>query len=225
MLAYFLVCLPWLASTHATQVADLRFGHAQVEQFMRDRPEVKPVLIKEVALRNQLEKGFGGLETGFRVHWDNREPEIREADYRQRYKEEPARVCVSKAPHASGSDKCVKLLIELEHAKNDNRFTAYRRMAFLGQVSREDYARSATHMEFNSVQRAREFFKQHPLLPSEAGSDYNWVLQFPTDFSDYLKSFSDADGPEVSLVEYYRQDYDKLVALRKDDPLKMIPTR
>ena len=98
-------------------------------------------------------------------------------------------------------------------------------MAFFGQMSREDYARSNTYLEFQSVQRAREFFKQHPLPPSEAGSDYNWLLRFPTEFSDYLASFSDSDGPDVSLVEYHRQQYDKLVSQRKYDVLKMIPMR
>ena len=123
MLPYCFICLHWLASTQATQLADLAFGHAQVEQFMRDRPGVRTVLIKEAALRNHLAKGFGGLETGFRVYWDNREPEVREADYTPRYGDKPARVRVSKARSESGSDKCVTLVIELEHAKGENRIT------------------------------------------------------------------------------------------------------
>jgi hypothetical protein len=232
MLTYCLIIVPWLACTQVTQEAslrkaqeaDLKFGQAQLEQFMRDRPEVRHVLIRQVALRNQLERGFGGLETGFRVYWDNGEPEVREADYRQRHGEEPARIRVSKSPFGSGSDKCVTLLIELEHAKGDNRGTAIRRMAYFGQMSREDYARSMTHIEFQSVQRAREFFKQHPLPPSEGGSDYKWLLQFPTEFSEYLKSLSGSDDPDVNLVEYYRQSYDKLVSQRKYDMLKMIPS-
>jgi hypothetical protein len=225
MLAYCFICLHWLASMQATQVADLAFGHAQVEQFMRDRPEVKPVLVKEVALRNQLERGFGGLETGFRVYWNNREPGVRLADYRPRYNEAPARVRITKDPLVSGADKCVKLVMELEHAKSDNRYTAIQRMAYFGQMSREDYARSNTYLEFLSVQRARKFFQQHPLPPSEAGSSYKWLLRFPTEFSDYLKSLSDGGGPDVNLVEYHRQEYDKLVSHRELDPMKMIPTR
>jgi hypothetical protein len=225
MLGYCLIFFYWLASMQAAQTADLAFGHAQLEQFMQDRPEVRPVLIKEVALRNQLEKGFGGLVTGFRVYWDNREPEVRYADYRLRQDKEPARVRVSKAEFRSGSDKCVSLMIELEHAKRDNLFTAYRRMAYFGHLSREDYARRMTYVEFQSAQRAREFFKQHPLSPSHAGSNYKWLLQLPTEFSDYLKSFTDGDGPDVNLVESWRQDYDKLVSRRKYDVLKMIPTR
>src|SRR5262249_6630761 len=100
-----------------------------------------------------------------------------------------------------------------------------RRMAFLGQMSREDYARSCTYMEFQSVQRAREFFRQHPLSPSNAGSDYNWLLRFPTEFSDYLRSFSDSNSHNVNLVEDWRRDYDKLVSHRRHDVSKMIPTR
>jgi hypothetical protein len=119
----------------------------------------------------------------------------------------------------------VTLVIELEHAKGDNHFTAISRMAYFGQMSREDYARSMTHVEFQSVQRAREFFKRHPLPSSEAGSSYNWLLRFPTEFSDYLKSFSESDSRNVNLLEHYRQSYDKLVSQRKYDALKMIPTR
>ena len=224
MLTFCFICLPWLVNVQATQLADLAFGRAQVEQFMRDRPEVRSVLIKEVALREHLERGFGSLETGFHVCWDNREPEVREADYRQRYDEEPARVRVSKKPFGSGSDKCVTLVIELEHSKNDIRSTANSRMAYFGQMSREDYARSSTYLEFLSVQRARKFFQQHPLPPSEAGSDYKWLLRVPTEFSDYLKSFSDSDSHNVNLLEDWRQEYDKLVSQRKYDPMKMIPT-
>ena len=98
-------------------------------------------------------------------------------------------------------------------------------MAYFGQMNREDYAHSMTHLEFQSAQRAREFFKQHPLPPSEAGSNYNWLLRFPTEFSDYLKSFSDSDDPDVNLVESWRQGYDKLVSQRKYDVLKMIHAR
>jgi hypothetical protein len=225
MLGYSFICLHWLVSIQATQVADLAFGHAQLEQFMRDRPEVRPVLIKEVALREHLERGFGGLETGFRVYWDNREPEACESDYRVRQNEEPARIRVSKAPFGSGSDKCVALVIELEHAKSNNESIAIARMAYFGQMSREDYARSMTHVEFQSVQRARTFFKQYPLPPSEVGSYYIRYLRYPTEFSDYLRSFSDSDDPDINLVERWRRDYDKRVSQRKYDVLKTIPTR
>jgi hypothetical protein len=224
MLPYCFICLPWLASMQATQLADLAFGHAQVEQFMRDRPEVKPVLLKEAALRNQLERGFGGLETGFHVYWDNREPDLRGADYRPRHNQEPAIVRVSKKRLGSASDKCVTLVIELEHAKSEGRYTAIRRMAYLNQMSRGDYARSMTHLEFQSIQRAREFFWQHPLPPSEAGSDYNWLLKFPTEFSEYLKSFSDDKSSNVNLIESWQQDYDELISKRKYDGSDLIPT-
>jgi hypothetical protein len=223
MLAYF-ICLPFLVSVQTTP-ADLEFGRSQVEQFMRDRPEVKPVLIKETALRNHLEKGFGGLETGFRVHWENREPEKRRSEYWPRYDDAPARVRVSKAPSISGSDKCVTLVIELEHAKSETRFNAYRSMAYFDQMTREDYARTMTHLEFQSAQRAREFFKQHPLPPSEAGSDYNWLLRFPTEFSDYLKWLTESGNRNPNLVESWRKDYDKLVSQRKYDVLRNIPAR
>jgi len=225
MLNYCFICLHWLASVQAAQVADLAFGHAQVEQFMRDRPEVKSVLAKEVVLRDHLVKGFAGVETGFRVHWDNQEPEVRGANYRPRYGEEPARVRVSKARYATGADVCVTLVMELEHSKNENRLNAIQRMAYFDQMSRDDYARSMTHTEFQSAHRAREFFRQHPLPPSEAGSSYKWLMGFPSEFSDYLESLCDSNDPEESLVEYHRQAYDKLISQRKYDPLQMIPPR
>src|SRR4051794_17879561 len=105
MLPYCFISLYWLTSMQA----DLPFGHAQLEQFMRDRPEVRPVLLKELALRNHLEWGFGGLETGFRVYWESQAPELRVATYWPRYEGAPAHVRVLKGQSASGADKCVML--------------------------------------------------------------------------------------------------------------------
>jgi hypothetical protein len=169
--------------------------------------------------------GFGGLETGFRVYWDNREPETGFAQHWPHNDEMQGRVRTTKDPSVPGSDKCVMLLLELEHSKSDSRYNAMRRMAYLGQTGREDYARTNAHLEFQSVQRAREFFRQHPLPPSKTSSYYNGLLRFPTEFSDYLSSLSDGANHNPNLVEYYRQDYDKLVSQRKYDPTKMIPTR
>lgn len=224
MLGYCFICLYWLASMQVAQPADLEFGRAQVEQLMRDRPEVKPVLLKQEALRKHLERNFGGLDTGVRVRWENEEPTEVAAQFRPPSDGKPGCVQVTKDSSVSASDKCVMLVVELEHARNDKRGNAIHRMAFYGQMSREDYARSNAHLEFQSVQRAREFFRQHPLPPSKTSSYYNGLLRFPTEFSDYLKSLSDKNNPNPNLVEYYRQEYDKLVSKRKYDVLKMIPT-
>jgi hypothetical protein len=226
MLAYCFICLHWLASMQATQLADLAFGHAQLEQFMRDRPEVRLVLIKEAALRNQLERGFGGLETGLRVHWEDREVQCgRASEYWPRHNESSGRVRVTKASTVSGQDKCVMLVLELENAKSDGRYNAMLKMAWEGRMSRGDYARSNAHLEFQSIQRTREFFQHHPLPPTATSSHYNELLRFPTEFSVYLESLSDSRNVNPNLVEYWGQGYDKLISQRKDELLEMVPTR
>jgi hypothetical protein len=49
-------------------------------------------------------------------------------------------------------------------------------MAWKGKMSRRDYARSNTHLEFQSIQRTREFFRNHPLPPTATSSHYNELL-------------------------------------------------
>jgi len=191
-----------------TVTADLAFGHAQVVRLEQDRPEMTAVIQKEDALRNFLVWNFAGLDTGDRVGWDGNEPEGAPSVYLAQGKPPRDFIRITKDLNYSPEEKCVLAVFELENARSGRRATTLTRMAYSGQIGREDFARSLVHMEFLTCRRTLAFFRQNPLPHQSENYWINVFLEFPTDFSEYMDSLT--AHPDRSHLEFFRQYYDRI---------------
>jgi hypothetical protein len=199
------------------QLADLEFGHAQVEQVICDRPEMGEVINRELALRARLELGFSGLACGHRVYWDRREPPMQQSANYPAHGNDPNRVRLTNKPTLSTVDKCTLLVFELENARQSRRYAALGNMARKRQMSREDFARSSLHLEYESAKRTRDFFREHPLKqqPGEGNRQYNALLMLPDDYSLYLTALERQPESEHNPLQHYREWHDGLRSPRK----------
>lgn len=210
----------WHGDSVAAQDVDLAFGRAQVEQVMRDRPDTAPVITSHKALRDFLETSFEGVATGRRVRWDNTPPDNIEGGAETCWSNE-GELCairVSNDPSFSAIDKCSMMVFELHNARSESRGESLLQFAYSGLMSREDYARSSTHLEFQSGINTRDFFRQHPLVPfwqfwGDKNRVYEDLLSYPDDFSEYLNWPEGSGGPY--LMEIYGKWYDFAIGASK----------
>jgi hypothetical protein len=209
----------WHGDSVAAQNTELAFGRAQVEQVMRDRPDTAPVITSHKALRDFLETNFAGVATGHRVRWDNTPPiNIEGGAECWSHQGELSAIRVSNDPSFSAIDKCSMMVFELHNAMSKSRGESLLQFAYSGLMSREDFARSSTHLEFQSGINTRDFFRQHPLVPfwrfsRDENQTYQTYLSYPDDFSEYLNWPKGSGGPY--LMEYYGKWYDSVFGASK----------
>jgi hypothetical protein len=202
------------ARTYSTEEQPPSFGHSQVEQFILDRPGVGDVINRELALRAVLESGFAGEFDGQRVYWDFREPVNAISQRVPAYTEYPSLVRVSGKLPSSAIDKCVMLVLELQHGSFNNNREALFNMATKRQISRNDFAKSCARLEFLASQKTQEFFRKHPLADdnSDENPHYRWVMQVPSEYSDFIRSLEGPDGKKDDLLQVYRGYYDQFAS-------------
>jgi hypothetical protein len=169
----------------ATNVtADLAFGHAQVAQLMQDRPEMAPVILKDDALRKFLVWNFAGLDTGNRVAWENRETECgSQSEYCWSGNSTAGRVRITNRTDFSAEEKCAMAVFELENARALGLLKALDRMAWNGQINREDFARQIVYLEFLTGLRTRAFFRLHPLPQQSKNRILATCMEDPSDLT------------------------------------------
>lgn len=194
--------------------ADLAFGDAQVMQLMRDRPDMVRLLLKQDDLRNYLVWNFGGLDTAVHVAWEDKEPVSgRSTEYNftallDEFGRNFGLVRVTHDLSYPAIDKCVMLVFEMENARSRNRWESLMWMAYKNQISREDYARSCAHLEFETTKRAAQFFRKHPLPPGSESEMLETLESDPADFGELMRT------PEYTNYDFFLKQYDKITPSR-----------
>jgi hypothetical protein len=199
-------------------------GRIFVLPYLLDRPGTAQVITANKELRDFLESTFAGIETGHRVRWDNAKP-INIDGGAETYPPYQGGLCeirVSNDSSYSAIDKCALLVFELHNAKSDSQSRAVDELAYKGQMSRNDFARRRTQKEFESGRKTRDFFRQHPLVPSSRLSrkenpQYHDFLSYPDNFSNYLNSPDGTWG--AYLFQYYGECYDEMIRVRDSEPI------
>src|SRR3981189_32704 len=95
---------------------DLDFGNAELEQFIRDRPDTADIIKRHPIFRWMCVWHFAGGLNGKRIYWGDNEPEGG-ADHIAGYGDRCSMVRVTK--RESGIDKCTSLLFELLNVEID----------------------------------------------------------------------------------------------------------
>jgi len=208
----------------AVQPADLAFGREQVEKFIQDRPAAGVIINRNRALKEQLailfaDDGQGDNDRVERVFWDSKEPVSYPAEHWwSASSNKPTSVRVSRRSELSAIDKCAWLVFELHNARFDRRFKALALMAANKQISRNDYARSVVHTEFEAFKKAKEFLLKYPLgdTNSAENPDYAEIMQTPEDFSAYLQQLAKSKS---GMLDGYRKQYDEILSRANVKPL------
>lgn len=199
------------------QLADLSFGQRQIEQFISDRPDAGEIIKHEPVLRETLVRLFAGEVTGYRFHWDNREPIGRQpAEHMSSKRAYPSVIRISCNPDAV--DKCFMLLFELNNFQVDKEIERLWSATPDERPSRDNFATSCVRHEFDALKQTRLFFKRHPNAESNSqnGPYYNSIMASNmADFTKYLFWLSSLDKSEFNPLEYYGEVYDHEMDITK----------
>lgn len=216
----FVVGLAWVfapaVATKAIVVPPTEhlFGRSQVEEVIRDRPEMGKVINREPALREMLESGFEGDAWSGRVHWDDQEPTgPTSAEHWSQYRGQPTSVRVSKNPKTSAVDKCEMLAFELYNVGFDKEFFRLANAAIEKRIARDDYVTSLVRLEFEALMKTRAFFSEHPLAEEadyEENRAYAQMMTLTGDFNNYWRHFEEPNPEMDQYLQAYRMRYDDL---------------
>jgi hypothetical protein len=221
MLTYIAVFLTGACGTQvaAIQQADVVFGREQVEKFIHDRPDTGAIINQHPKLKEQLtllfaDSGQGNNGQVEHVHWDHQEPKDHFALHLPAGRTRPSLVQVTNQAKVSPIDKCVYLVHELYNARADRRTSALIPMILENQISREDYARTLVHSEFEAGNKTREFFLKYPIGDVNVKVNqeyYYYIMRYSGDFSEYLRTWVHSRDPD-NPFEYYRKQYDEILS-------------
>jgi hypothetical protein len=188
--------------------ANLAFGEQQMAKMAKDRPEFTRCISKDDPVWQFCGRAFGGAAIGERVLWDNTPPV--DQGYRSEnlgpYQGRSGFIRIRKISD-SGEDRgrplsCEELwscaVFEIENIRNHKAFMALFCQALAGKVSREEWVRECSRLEYSALQRTKKDFAKL------------WLPLVGTRSITVTKSFWGADIPETyeAWISLYRDPND-----------------
>lgn len=150
--------------------ADLTFGEQQVSSMVHDRPELARYVSKDSALWQFCVRAFAGEVIGERILWDNNLPAGKEyrSDHMAPYAGQSGRIRIRKN-YATGPERgqalsCEELwscaVFEIENIRNFKAFLALYYKALQGGLSREEWIRANSKLEYGALRRTAEDYRR-----------------------------------------------------------------
>jgi hypothetical protein len=192
---------------------DLDFGNAEVEQFIRDRPDTADIIRHHSMLRRMLIWNFAGGLNGKRIYWGDNEPEGG-ADHIAGYGDRCSMVRVTK--RESGIDKCTSLLFELLNVEIDKEGEILQNASPHDRKSRYEFAKSCVRDEFRVKEMLEWFFRKYPLEGATKEKDpyYTWISSSGMHFETYLRRVENKVSENENPIKYYGRTYDQIIKSR-----------
>jgi hypothetical protein len=201
--------LPELADlTTNLSAADLAFGEEQMAKMVKVRPGFTRYISKDDSIWQFCVRAFAGAAIGERILWDNTLPEGN--GYRSEnlgpYQGHAGFIRIRNNSD-SGDDRgrplsCEELwscaVFEIENIRNHKAFVVLFYRALDGKLSREEWVRECTRLEYNALQRTKGDFTKL------------WLPLVGTRFMTITKSFWGADIPDTyeGWISLYRDPND-----------------
>jgi hypothetical protein len=184
--------------------ADLAFGEEQMNQMARDRAELTRYISKDDPIWLFCAGAFAGAAIGERILWDNASPE--DAGYRSEnlgpYQGRRGFIRIRNISDW-GNDKgqplsCEELwscaVFEIENIRNHKAFMVLFDQALAGKLTREEWIRECSRLEYNALLRTRRDFAKL------------WLPLARTRHITITRSFWGADVPSTyqEWISWYR---------------------
>jgi hypothetical protein len=213
--------LPELAElTTNLSAADLAFGEEQMSKMAKDRPEFGRFVTKDDAIWQFCVRAFAGAAIGEHIVWDNTLPE--DKGYRSEnlgpYDGQPAFIRIRNNSDSAGDRgrplSCEELwscaVFEIENIRNHKAFMALFYQALHGKLTREEWIRGCTRLEFQAMQRTKRdsVTLWLPLVETRSISFTKsfWGLNSPDTYERWISLYRDPnDYPWNVFGAYYDQ--------------------
>lgn len=186
---------------------DLIFGMAQTDKMMADRKPMGFLVKKGDPIYNWVSRQFAGEACGEHVSWNPEEdlgkPAIYKADHCYPSRVEKAYIRI-RSNNGSGNfydehslwESCI---FELHNIRNFKAFDKVFHDACGGKVTKEEWLRKNTEIEYKSNRKVKDFFYRIwvPYL-STKGIDHRrhiWDVDWtPEKYQDWIGAYTDTEG-------------------------------
>lgn len=198
--------------------AELAFGERQMARMVKDRPELKRYVSRTDAVWQFCVRAFAGEVIGEPIFWENSLPEgyAYLADHQDPYQGRRGNIRIRRT-YPSGSESsrplsCEELwscaVFEIENIRNYKAFNALFEQALKGALSREDWVRENSRLEYGALRRTAEDFARLwlPLATSRRISSNSelWAVDIPTTYESWISLYRDPAGyPWNAYGRYY----------------------
>ena len=187
---------------------DLAFGEAQVACMARERPELGHQVSSADLLWKFCARGFAGEAVGERILWDSGLPkgDDHQSDHQSPYRGRQGYIRIRKNLPA-GIDlgrplSCEELwscaVFELENIRNTPAFNSLFEMALNGELTREQWIRENSELEYGALRRtARDFVQLW--LPLARIRHFSttpslWGADVPRTYKGWILLYRDPNG-------------------------------
>jgi hypothetical protein len=198
-------------ASHQLSNADLTHGENQVKKLLVDRPELTLRISKGDSAYQWLLRNFAGEHTGYMIYWESSNPsngadgENRFDDYSNRGAIRAKKMSESNALVAAETQATI-VVFELINNRNTPRFKALWKNALNGKISKKDWIRGATQLEFEAIQKTENFYLRNwlPLMKSKylATDAHLWRIDTPSHYDFWIKT-KDAE----KFIQYWGSCY------------------
>ncbi len=199
----------------------LSFGEQQVQRMAADRPELKRNVSQADPLWQVCARAMGGQAIGEPILWDSGLPEKGyESDHQGPFEGHKGYIRIQKyhdPGRASGQPlNCEELwalaVYELENIRNEKAFMTLYNMALQGQLTREQWIRENSRLEYDALRRTADRFWELwvPMArPRKISSTpVVWGVGTPDTYEEWIVNYRD---PHSYPWDVYARYYDRQV--------------
>jgi tetratricopeptide (TPR) repeat protein len=197
---------------------DLTHGRRQVEQLLKDRPEMARFVTPDDEIYQWAVRKFAGEDVPGRILWDRELPDQGWADHRTPTAAKPGRVRLRSALPLSSwlmakrsfdfDELWSMLAFELHNLQSYQRFREVAESACEGNLTREGFVLEYTRLEFHALQRTRAWYldcfrpwAKHEGVPTDGK---NWRIDMPLTFKEFMEQYQDKSRyPWQPYLHYY----------------------
>jgi len=188
--------------------ADIAFGEAQMDQMIKDRPEFARYVSKHDDVWQFCVRAFAGAAIGEHIIWNNSLPENERylADHLGPYDGHPGYIQIRK--NVASGDRpgrpltCEELwscaVFELENIRSHRAFLALYYRALDGKLSREEWIRGCSRLEYEALKRTRNDWVKLwlPLVAARhiRASGYHWGANVPETYEAWISRYWDPNS-------------------------------
>lgn len=195
-----------LARASKLTAADLAFGERQVEQMVKDRPEMLSWVEPNDAVWTHCARAFGGDAVGERIFWDSTPPtgDV-EAEHQGPYQGDSGFIRVretyasgfKQGQPVEGDELWGSVIYELENIRSTPAFHSLFERACRGGMGREEWIRENTRLEYLACRRTRDYFRSQwqPLMTSRGRpiSGTSWFADLPSTYEEWIAFYTSPD--------------------------------
>ena len=204
-------------SSKALSQADLVYGEKQTTRMLKDRPRMANYVSKGDPVWTWTVRQFAGEGLGARILWNAVAPideHVRAYNSGPNDRRSFGLIAIREVDAGkplSGEDQWSCAVFELYNIRNTKQFDETDKQAFAGKLTKEEFMRKFSTLEFNAGLSETSFYHTtwlpHARKNNLTATDSCWGVEDPATYDEWIACFKDPSGyPYCWYGTFYDQE-------------------